>query len=128
MSASWVVVADGGRARILEIGGSRQELREIDDLVHGQAGRTARSSGGDLLTVDEDESEVFASHVADHLDKARSQSRFGELCLIAAPRYLAMFRACLSAATAKLVGQEIPRDLLRFDIDDIDAYVRGDRA
>lgn len=127
MAATWVLVADSSRARILEISGPRRELREVEDLVNLTSTAASRIPE---LRVDAagHEVEEFVDHVAGHLDRARADSRFARLCLIAAPRLLALLRECLSRETRRLVGQEIPRDLSRLDIDDIDAYVRGDRA
>lgn len=146
MTATWVLVADGGRARILEIGGARRDLREVEDLVNvtgrsvpphnRNTRRNARSADASDVTAGptppvesiERQVERFVSDVAAHLDRARAERRFRGLCVIAAPRLLALLRRTFSDETRELVEQEIPRDLSESDVDDIDAYVRGDRA
>jgi protein required for attachment to host cells len=142
---TWVVVADASRARILEIPRRRRrELRELQDFVNpaarahsrdlladahgryypkGGRGQPAHAAEPGTDPVGH-EVELFAKRVADVLEKARIELRYGELCLIAPPQFLGLLRENLSKETLKLVRKEIPKDLSRLDAAEIRAYVR----
>lgn len=141
-SNKYVVVADGGAARILhepESGDPRRKLEEVARLERASAHQPARElttdrtgrvfdSGGRTgagpqtrarhgAQSDYDphavEVERFARRVARQLDAERSRRRIDELVVIAEPRFLGVLRPRISAPTRRLVTREIPRDLVR---------------
>lgn len=132
----WVVVADEAIARILEWPETRDELQPVEELTDSDAhakgmdlrrdavGRRAGTGpGGSLGTqghatesAGEDlrhrEAETFARQVADHLGRAQQQGRFDELRIVAAPRFLGLLRKALSPQVARLVSDELNKDLV----------------
>ena len=140
MSSSWVIVADGSRARIFEVGSS-SKLHEIETLAHPESrqheqeltsdlpGRAYDSSGegrhamGSTVEPKQHEVETFAKQIADHLDKARTDNRLGKLVVIAAPGMLGELRKAFSAELSKLVLGEIDKDLTQHSVEDIQQHV-----
>ncbi len=53
----------------------------------------------------------FAKSIADELELSRQMHRFSHLILVAAPAMLGELRAQLSAETAKLVRDELDKDM-----------------
>lgn len=126
---TWVVVADGARARILEhtrIGGGLVALAAMDhDKAHGHArdlgsdrpGRSFESVGGahhaisphtDYLRYEKDK---FAHEIAALLERAGTAHRFDRLVLVAPPRTLGDLRAAMGAHAKAAVIGEVHKDL-----------------
>jgi protein required for attachment to host cells len=57
------------------------------------------------------ETELFAKRLCEVLDQARTQHRYDELCLVAAPKFLGLLRNNLSKEARKLVTREVDKDL-----------------
>jgi protein required for attachment to host cells len=131
----WVLVADEGRACILEYGGPGRELAEVEELTYAAAhaanadlrrdayGRragsgtkaassTTESAGADKL---DHEAELFARRIADRLAQARVQQRFSQLRIAAAPRFLGHLRKQLNDEVKSTVVHELDKDLLQLD-------------
>jgi protein required for attachment to host cells len=130
---SWVLLADEGRARILERQGD--ELQQLDELTdagahadnadfrrdaHGRragsgtlvAGNQTESAGEDKL---DHEADLFARRVAARLAEAHGAGRYGALRIAAAPRFLGRLRKHLDDAVRQSVVEEIDKDLLQLD-------------
>lgn len=141
METTWVLVADGSRARIFEALKEIHTFREIEDIDNpeGRAstrelntdagGRFAQKGGGQQgHTSDpqadavEHDVELFSKHVGHYLEKARTQHRYDKLCVIAPPKFLGLMRHNLSKEVAKLVDREIAKDVSWFDAKDIRNY------
>lgn len=129
----WVVVADSSRARIFQadsaVGGS---LQELDSLAHPEArlhaheltsdlpGRAFDSSGQggrhameQNLDPKENEALKFARQIADYLETAHTESKFTQLVLAAAPKFLGYLRHNLSTQVTGLVSQAIDKNLVQ---------------
>lgn len=138
---TWVVVADGARARILENLGPGKGLHELTgqalevivppsrEIASDRPGRGLDSAGAGRHAMtprvdphDQVEKE-FTGALATRLNDARPRSDFDRLILIAAPRALGQLRGALSPHTAKLVSAEINKDLTRATVDDIAAHL-----
>jgi len=113
---TWVVVADGSRARIFETPGLKLELREIEDLVNVGPSRPALS---------EKDREKFAKTVADYIEQGRLHQRYQRLRLAAEPKFLGMLRARLSEETRQMVFEEINEDLSALDARAVEAHLRS---
>lgn len=139
----YVVVADGGEARILLARGARggpgfEEIARIvrssahrpaRDLVTDRTGRVfdsgsragigprSRARHGAESDYDPHAVEVqrFAKQLARRLDTECRRSGMDELTLIVEPRFLGVLRPRLSALTRRRVSREIARDLVRAD-------------
>ncbi len=112
---TWVVVADGSRARIFETPGLKLDLREIEDIVNVVAGGQALS---------EKDREKFAKTVADYIEQGRLHQRYQRLRLAVEPKFLGMLRARLSEETRRLIFEEIDEDLSTLDAHAIQAHLQ----
>ena len=143
---TWIVVADSSRARIFEAYDSGPQINEILDLVnpaaqepgralqsdapgrHHSRGQAASPNIGHSLERKESpvehETELFVRRLTAYVDKARSEVRYGKLCLVAPPKFLGLLRGNLGKETHKLLQREIPKDLSKFDPPTILEYVR----
>lgn len=141
MQPTWIVVADAGRARVLEMQG--KSLEEIEDFVnpaerndnadlrtdsHGrfygkgerEEGHTAEPS----VQPKEHEAELFADLIAQYLNDARNQNKYAKLQLIAAPEFLGLMRTKLDENVRSLVESELSKDLSKASLPQIEQYVK----
>jgi protein required for attachment to host cells len=112
---TWVVVADGSRARIFETLGLKLDLREIEDLVNVVPGGQ---------TLSEKDREKFARTVADYIEQGRLHQRYERLRLAVEPKFLGMLRERLSEQTRRMIFEEINEDLSALDAREIQAHLR----
>jgi protein required for attachment to host cells len=143
MPVLYVLVADGGTARLLRVesANDRKTLTAIAtlerptahsprrDLVSDRTGRVFDSSGRTGRGVktharhgansDYDphavEVERFAKRIARRLDLERRREGMEELVVIAEPRFLGILRTQLSAPTGCIITHQAAKDLVRSD-------------
>jgi protein required for attachment to host cells len=143
MQPIWIVLADEGRARILQWRKPGSDLEDVEelsdagahadeaDLNRDAAGRRAPpdahgSRPGDTTmpgnaTVSpresklEHEADLFARRVAQRLAEAHRQHRFERLRIAAAPKFLGRLRKALDKEVSGAVEDEIDKDLLQLD-------------
>lgn len=129
---TWIVVADGSRARFLEVGEDPRTLvpteqtemtaaearRPTRDLVTDKPGRGFASAGSDARHAFEPTHDIhkmqkhdFTARLAEVLDRACEEGRFDRLVLVAPPRSLGELRTLLSARVKNTVAHEVGRDL-----------------
>lgn len=129
MAISWVLVANGTRAKLFQADGPLAGLREIGDYVHpeGRMHETELTSDLPGLAFDrhgqgkhaystevepkKHEAIAFAKELSDRLEKARGEGRFRKLYVIASPSFLGHLRDHFSESLAKTVVLEIDKDL-----------------
>lgn len=144
MQTTWILTADSSRARIFEMHGAQDHLHEIEDFANAAGHATI----GDLRTdargrfygkgereqahtaepeVDPimHETELFSKQVSEFLDKACSEHRYDKLYVIAFPKFLGLMRQNMSKQVQRLVEEEVPKDVSKFDIREIEDYVRN---
>jgi protein required for attachment to host cells len=142
---TWIIVADASRARIFETPNSGREINEIMDLVNPAAREPTRdiqsdahgrfhAKGGASTNIShsiernqdavEHEVELFAKRLSAYVDKARSEVRYDQLCLVAPPKFLGLLRGNLAKESQKLLKREIPKDLSKSDASTVLDYVR----
>jgi protein required for attachment to host cells len=128
MASTWVIVADGTRARFFNRHVNRQ-LEEFDvllspenrlhegDLVSDRQGRSFDSFGdgrhgmGNKNTAKDHEQDLFAKRVASRVEEGRTSGQFDKLILVAAPRFLGRIRSSLSGPAAVLVAHTLDKEL-----------------
>jgi protein required for attachment to host cells len=128
---TWFVIADGGRARIVEPREERslfRTLREIEsvdihhrshDIGSDRPGRAQESAttGGHAVEPREDihkaAKQDFARQVADILNTGAARDEFDRLVLVAPAMILNEIRSHLDATTAPRVTAELQRDLTK---------------
>ncbi len=141
-AVTWVLVADGHRARVFVNEGPDTGLRPaLDqefvhmlppdrDMAADKAG-SARGGGGSHHTLDhhEDlhrhEKAVFARELAQRLDGYLKDGRFGRLVVVAPPQTLGELRADFSKAVAATVDGELAKDLTHATLPDLRAHLEN---
>jgi len=133
MDKTWVVLADEGRARILEMRKPGKDLAELEEMTDAAAhadnadlrrdaygrrgGDDIRMGGNAMSSAGEEkldhEAELFARRVAERLAQAYGQGRFERLRIAAAPRFLGRLRKVMDPQVAKTVVDELDKDLLQ---------------
>mgnify|MGYP002278210325 CR=1 FL=1 len=138
---TWVVVADGARARVFVndgVGKGVQELedrafigarRQSQDIQADKPGRAFDSAGQGRHAMEprtdpkHHEEREFLREVVDWLGAQGQKMAFDRLVLIAAPRALGDLRGLLpKSLTDKVVG-EIAKDLTRADPSEIEGHL-----
>lgn len=140
MSVLWILVADRSRARILlrTLTGDRLEevasfehpesTQKYRDVVTDQPGRfqgggDAHQSGDPQTDFKHETAARFAQEIVGFLEKARQQSKFEELALIAAPAFLGVLRGKLTDSLSRQVTFEVSKDYTHMKADDVFAHL-----
>jgi protein required for attachment to host cells len=138
---TWILVADGSRARILMNDGVGKGLqpavngefsrplpptRELGSDRPGcsqQRGVARRHAFAPHLDWHEFEKEKFGREMARVLDQAAERCAFDRLVLVAPPRALGNLRSALAPRTRSLVHAEIDKDLTNLPVDALPAHL-----
>lgn len=130
-SRTWIVVADGAKARVLEGPGHGGAFKPVDDLSfasHAPAsrdidserpGRTFNSTGKLRHAIEprvdahERREAEFLKSVADRLEQALRRKAYDDLVLAAPPRALGILRKQLSSEVQRRLRGELDRDLIK---------------
>jgi len=139
---TWILIADGARARVVLNDGPGHGLRDIDalqfeadtpparDIMADRPGRTF-DSGGDGRHAMEPASDpararkrAFLDEVASVIDAKLSRKAFDRLIVVAPPAALGDLRASLSAQVKKTVTAEIDKDLTKIKTRDLDSHLK----
>lgn len=140
---TWVLLADGARARILENDGPGRGLHEVEgyeyssdhaathDLVADRQGRS-HSSHGPARSAIESRTDPhrqlkahFAQHLAEVLAKGLEQKAFDRLVLVASPVTLGDLRHTISDHVKATVAGEIAQDLTKMPNADIGPHLKS---
>jgi protein required for attachment to host cells len=134
---TWVVVADGAEARVLENRGPGKGLVPVkglhfsqprlraQDIVTDRPGRSFSSVGHGRSAVEPHTDPVaylehgFAKRVAEALKAAHSEGAFDRLIIAAEPVSLGNLREVLCDAVDKTVMAELPKDLTKVPLADL---------
>ena len=138
---TWIVVADGARARILEQAAWRQPLELVEDLEDEAARRRPREIESDdrgrvfdrggpgrhAMETPTDpqrhEKERFAKQLAGRLNQAAHGGRFDRLVLVAAAQMLGDLRRELDKGAADRVSHELAKDLTAVSIHELPRHL-----
>jgi len=128
---SWIVIADGARARILENDGPGKGLnaRPVEELHHAlppsrdidtdRPGRTHDRMGPGRHAMEppsdphREEKRRFADELARHLNDAAQAGSYDRLVLVAAPKTLGDLRQALGKEAAAKLDGELAKDLTK---------------
>jgi protein required for attachment to host cells len=134
---TWVLIADGARARILENDGPGRGLianeRLVFDgdhaathvLVSDREGRSYSSHGPGRSAIDartdphRELKRTFAHHLADAMAAELEKSAYDRLIIVAAPVTLGDLRAALSQKVVAHVVAEVAKDLTKLPNDEV---------
>ncbi|MEQ8357080.1 MAG: host attachment protein [Kiloniellaceae bacterium] len=126
---SWIVIADGAQARILENKGPGKGLTPLPKEARHQAHRPSREIDADRpgrthdrngpgrhameppTDAHRDEKRRFAEQLAERLNDATKQDRYDRLVLVAPPKTLGDLRQALSKETNARITGELAKDL-----------------
>jgi protein required for attachment to host cells len=137
-TATWILVADTRRARVLQALGSQAPLKEHDRLervdtgAHLSAFRAANDSGsespsrpGRSFLVTAPSMIGFTQAISAYLDDQRSNGQLARLILVAPPEVLAMLGKALTPELRGLLKLEMEADLVSDDAVSIRARLPG---
>ncbi|HEX5697973.1 MAG TPA: host attachment protein [Rhodoferax sp.] len=134
MEKSWILIANGERARCFERAPDHS-LTELSDFVHPHASLAGAAGGGDLTgaagkghgrtghagtqfeprTEAQDKARAgFAKELADYLNDAVATQRCSALVLIASSQMLGEIKPLLSQAASKTLTRSVASDLTQF--------------
>ena len=141
-TVTWVLIADGAQARVLEHNGPGKGFRQVEgldwsieplqaqDLVTdrpgSKSGGGARGGGiGPKTDPVEHRETEFVKSVAAALEKQQQAGAFDRLVIAAAPIALGDIRKAMSANVKKLVVAEINKDLTNIPTANLDSHFDG---
>lgn len=138
---TWVLVADGARARILQSNGSGGGLSSAlnfdfaashapsrdfgsDKPGRGQgAGGVAQHAKPPRVDWHTYEKHLFAKELAKALEEALRECAFDDLVLVAPPKALGELRQALANDVMSRVTSEIGKDLTHLSVHDVGRYL-----
>jgi protein required for attachment to host cells len=137
---TWIVVADGARARILarrEQGGfdsisaweSAEAHRPSRDLVSDRPGRAQESATTARHALDQrhdphEERKIdFVRDLAERINRAAAENRFDDFVLFAPPRCLGTLREALDETARAKLRASAAKDLTKLPPDELAAHV-----
>jgi len=141
-SKHWVLVADGGQARILELQRKPYSFRQVAklvsesqhqasrDLVSDASGRSFHVQGPGSHAKQprsdphDQAEEEFTRNLTQKLDKAANMGKFEHLALIAEARTLGRLRHYMGKSLAGRVSDEMTLDLTGLPLNKLEPRVR----
>lgn len=126
MGLKWVVVGDGGQAKVFHMHNTGGELVEKKSFVNPVARmaehelRTDRpgkvsaghAGGAEEPSIKDEAAKKLSKEVAAFLREGAHGKLFDELAIVAAPHFLGALRKELDPFTSKLVVKEVSRDII----------------
>lgn len=134
---TWILIADGAHARVLEAVGKGAPLAEVPamrrvvelspshDLGDDRPGRTHESVGATRHAMEptsdphREQKRRFAQDLAETLGRELAAGRYDRLVVVAPPVTLGDLRAALPAQVGKVVAGEVAKDLTKIPDHDI---------
>ena len=127
---TWIVVADGARARIfvnrgpgkgLELSGRElsAEHHRTSDMARDSLPRTQESVGHARHAIEpkvdphQEAKRGFTEHVAEVLDQSAAERAFDRFVMVAPPKVLGDFRKAISKRLQPLLHTEVAKDLTK---------------
>ena len=139
---TWIIVADGSRARFLANDGPGKGLHAaIAQEFHHEApptralgtekpGRTAPSVGTNRSAIQphvdwhQFEKDKFSQEMANLLNSAAENNSFDNLIIVAPPRTLGTLRSAFSIHTSARIRAEIAKDLTQVPLQDMPEHLK----
>jgi protein required for attachment to host cells len=142
-TVTWVLIANGAQARVLENTGPGKGLKQVDgldwaieplqaqeivtDRPGSKGGGGGFNRGGMEPRTDpvEHRETEFVKSVAANLDRHQQNGDFDRLVIAAAPIALGEIRKAISASVKKLVVAELNKDLTNLPTAQLDEHLDG---
>lgn len=138
---TWILIADGSRARVLESHGPGSKLVPVEDMVLAvelppnreletdRPGRSLESANPTRHAI-ENRSDArrelkrkLARDVADKLEHGLRDRRFDRLAIVAPPAALGDLREALSKSLQSKVTAELAKDLVKIPKNDLPSHL-----
>ncbi|MFI5015995.1 MAG: host attachment protein [Hyphomicrobiales bacterium] len=138
---TWILVADGARARILARRGGDGALvqipdgaftnvvRRVSELGTDRPGRVHESANAARHAVTprvdwrHEEKRSFAHRLGEFLEQNSLRKAFDHLVLVAAPQFLGDLRGSIGEETRKRLTGELDKDLTKLPLDEIQSHL-----
>jgi protein required for attachment to host cells len=139
---TWVLIADGAQARILENDGPGKGLHAVDgcvfhgdhasthEIVSDRTGRTHSSVGPGRSAIEahsdphRELKKKFAHQLADVLASRLREKAYDRLVIVAAPSALGDLRAAMSEQVRAKVTGEVTKDLTKTPDGDVATHLK----
>lgn len=143
---TWVLVADGGQAKVFEHLGPGKGLRAVAglsfedehlqarEIVSDRPGRSFSSVGHGRSAMQPSSDPValrerrFVEHLADVLAERLAAGAFSRLIVAAAPTALGDLRPALGKPLRDVIMLELPKDLTKLSTPDLEASLAAHLA
>jgi len=139
----WVLVANSGQARILEMQRKPYAFHQVTelvsesqhltnkDIVSDASGRVYHTQGPGTHSMKprsdphEAAEEQFSRGLAQKIEKAEQLGRFEQLLVVADPKTMGRLRRRLNKAVASRVSDEVALDLVRLPLPQLETRLRS---
>ena len=139
----WVLVANSGQARILEMQRKPYEFHQVSELVSeaqhlnnkeivsDASGRVYHTHGPGTHSMNprsdphENAEEQFSRSLAQKMEKAAQLGRFDQLLVIADPKTMGRLRQQMTRSVSGRIADEISLDLVSLPLPQLESRVRG---
>ncbi len=141
MSTTWILTANGGKARIFSAESPTSPLAEIATITHPESRLRARELASDRpgrafdtagvgrhamssqVDAKEQEQIRFAREIVDRLEQGRVERDFEHLVVVAAPGFLGHLRATMAEPLHALVAKELAKDYTELTASELRAHL-----
>jgi len=138
----WVLVANSGQARILEMQRNPYEFHQVSELVSeaqhltnkeivsDASGRVYRAQGPGTHSMKprsdphENAEEQFSRSLAQKMEKAARLGRFDQLLVVADPRTLGRLRQQMDKSVSSKLAEEVTLDLVGLPLNQLEPRLR----
>jgi len=142
-TVTWVLIADGAQARVLQHNGPGKGLTQVEgldfaidpiqnqDIMSDRPGRGHASNGSARSGIEPKTDPVayretqFVKSLADMLDRQQQKGAYDRLVIAAAPIALGDIRKAMSAGVKKTVVAELDKDLTNLPTQQLDKHFDG---
>jgi protein required for attachment to host cells len=140
---TWILIADGARARILRHEGPGKGVQQVEGLEFSQGNKRAQDimadrpgrsfqSAGDKRSAYEPQTDPvekreadFVQRLAEYLETERQRGAFDRLVLVASPIALGALRASLNPHLDAMVMAELNKDLTKVPNNEMGKHLEG---
>lgn len=140
-TVTWILIADGTQARVLENTGPGKGLRQVEgldfaidplmaqEIVTDKPGRSHSSVGHGRSAIQpktdpvEHRETVFVKSLAHMLERKRQEGEYDRLVIAAAPIALGEIRKAITPAVKKTILAELDKDLTNLPTPQLDRHL-----
>lgn len=138
---TWILIADGARARIVVNEGPGKGVRQVEgadfrtdhppsgEMTTDRPGRSFDSAGSGRHAMEPPSDphrtakQDFVTRLAGYLDDQLSEAKFARLIVVAPPQTLGDLRGALSRQVHSLISAELAKDLTHIPTKDLPVHL-----